>query len=114
VALPWFQSFKSTGFVDSRFSGPRPRDAQYAVEREPQTVARRRWIAFGANHGALPAIDEKAGQEIRGHFRFDLPLRLGERDQSRNLIAPDPDSCGDLLCESRGKCRSLGRQRTNQ
>ena len=89
--------------------GLRPRHAQHAVKREPQTVAGGRWVAFGANHGALPAIDEKCGKQIRVHFRVDLFLRLGERDQSRNLIAPDPNSFGDLLRESDRKSRTLGR-----
>jgi hypothetical protein len=49
---------------------------------------------------ALPAIDEKGGKQIRVLFRADLALRLGERDQSRNISVPELDSLGNLRCES--------------
>jgi hypothetical protein len=47
--------------VDSRPLGVRLRRAQNAIKREPQAVALGRWVAFAANHGALPAVDEKRG-----------------------------------------------------
>ena len=48
-------------FVDSRPLGVRLRRAQNAIKREPQAVALGRWVAFAANHRALPAVDEKRG-----------------------------------------------------
>ena len=48
-------------FIDSRPLGVRLRRAQNAIKREPQAVAMGRWFAFAANHGALPAVDEKRG-----------------------------------------------------
>jgi hypothetical protein len=47
-------------FADSPL-GVRLRRAQNAIKREPQAVALGRWVAFAANHGALPAVDEKRG-----------------------------------------------------
>jgi hypothetical protein len=48
----------------------------------------------------LPTIDEKRGEQIWVFFSRDLPLRLGERNQSRNLSVPEPDTFGDLQYES--------------
>jgi hypothetical protein len=48
-----------------------------AVKREPETVAWGRRVALRSNRGALPAVDKKGGEQIRVHFRVDLPLGLG-------------------------------------
>ncbi len=86
------------------------RRAQNAVNRQSKTVAKGGWVAFGANDGALPANDEKRGEQIRVFFSRDLPRRLGERNQSRNPSVPEPDTFGDLRCESGGERRTLRRE----
>jgi site-specific recombinase XerD len=63
---------------------------------------------------ALPAIDEKRSEQIRVFFRRELPLRLGQRDQSRNLSVPEPDTFGDLHCESGRERRTLRRQSADE
>jgi hypothetical protein len=62
----------------------------------------------------LPAIDEKRGKQIRVFFSRDLPLRLGERNQSRNLSVPEPDTFGDLQYDSGGERRTLRRQSADE
>jgi hypothetical protein len=62
----------------------------------------------------LPAIDEKRRQQIRVFCGVDLPFRLGERDQGRNVTVPESDSFCNLQCKSGGKHRTLGRQSADE
>jgi hypothetical protein len=55
--------------------------------------------------GALPAIDEKRGQQILVFFSHDLPLRLS---------IPAPDTFGDLQYQGGAESRTLRRQRADE
>ena len=62
----------------------------------------------------MPAIDEKRSEQIWVFFSRELPLLLGQRDQSRDLSVPEPDTFGDLQYQSGGERRTLRRQSADE